>query len=195
MTVTCGDVALILKNKRMRRRAPFFILVLAVFSLAGSLSFAQSIPYAPSRYSWGVDDGEIQLVVAKYSNRNSFNERAYTFYFTPSGKKELQIIPVSGDKPGELSLTLTSASGGDWIFSDLAVQRQGNSLYLIKVRQSAKDGWAEPGDLMVERFLLKKGDDEDFPYQFVPLSKIVSPAMPRISVDEELKRQVKSVRR
>lgn len=170
-------------------------LLVTASLLSCAKTLAQSIPYAPGRYIWKVDDGEIQLVTAKYSNRNSFDERAYTFYFAPSGNKVLQIVPVSGDKPGELSLTLTSASGGGWVFSDLAVQRQGNSLHLVKVRQSTKKGWAEPGDLMVERFLLKKGDDEEFPYQFVPLSKIVSPAVPRISVDEELKRQVESTRR
>lgn len=170
-------------------------LLVTASLLSCAKTLAQSIPYDPGRYIWKVDDGEIQLVVAKYSNLNSFNERAYTFYFTPSAEKDLQIIPVSGDKPGELSLTLTSASGGDWIFSDLAVQRQGNSLYLIKVRQSTKNGWAEPGDLTVERFLLKKGGDEEFSYQFVPLSKIVSPSVPRISVDEELKRHIKSARR
>lgn len=154
------------------------------------LSFAQPIPYEPGRYSWRVDGGEINLVTARYSNRSSFYERAYTFYFEPKGEKQAFIVPVIAGKPGDFLLTLTSASGGEWIFSDLAVQRQGNTLCLIKARQSTPNGWAEPGDLTVERYALQKGDDDDFPYRFVLQSKSVKPAVARLSVDEVLKKQL-----
>lgn len=167
----------------------------AVLFAANPAAWAQAIPYKPGRYSWKVDGGVIQLVAARYTNRNSFDNRAYTFYFESADKKQLYIVPVSGTKPGDTVLTTTSATGGDWLFTDLAVQRQGNVLYLIKVRQDTTGGWAEPGDLTVERYLLKKGDDEEFPYQFVQQAKTTTPAAPRVSVDEVLKQQLKSATR
>ncbi len=163
----------------------------AVTALFCAATWAQSVPYQPGRYTWKVEDGEVQLVAARYTNRNSFDNLAYTFYFEPTDKKQLYIIPVNGPKPGDTSLTTTSASGGEWRFSDLAVQRQGNALHLIKVRQDTKNGWADPGDLTVERYVLTKGDEEEFPYQFVQRSKNVTPSVPRISVDEEIKKQLK----
>lgn len=168
--------------------------VLAV-ALTGSAVWAQPVPYKPGRYSWKVDDGEIQLIAARYTNRNSFDERAYTFYFEPTDKKHLYVIPLNGAKPGETVLTTSSASGGEWLFSDLAVQHKGNALYLIKVRQDTKNGWAEPGDLTVERYVLKKGDEEEFPYQFIQKAKTTTPSAPRISVDEELRKQLKNLPR
>jgi hypothetical protein len=59
------------------------------------------------------------------------------------------------------------------------------------VRQDTKNGWADPGDLTVERYVLTKGDEEEFPYQFVQRSKNVTTSVPRISVDEEIKKQLK----
>ena len=167
----------------------------AVLFSAIPAAWAQAIPYKPGRYSWKVSDGVIQLVAARYTNQNSFDNRAYTFYFETSDKKQLYIVPIAGTKPGDTVLTTTSAAGGDWLFTDLAVQRQGGALYLIKVRQDTRSGWAEPGDLTVERYLLKKGDDEDFPYQFVQQVKTTTPAAPRVSVDEVLKQQLKSATR
>lgn len=168
----------------------FFAWVVLLAALPAA--WAQSIPYKPGRYNWKVDGGVIQLVAGRYTNQNSFDNRAYTFYFESADKKQLYIVPVAGTKPGEIVLTTTSAAGGDWLFSDLAVQHQGSALYLIKVRQDTTGGWAEPGDLTVERYLLKKGDDEEFPYQFVQQSKTTTSSAPRVSVDEVLKQQLKS---
>lgn len=177
----------------MRKFVAFFAW--AVLFAAIPAAWAQAIPYQPGRYSWKVNDGVIQLVAARYTNQNSFDNRAYTFYFETSDKKQLYIVPITGTKPGDTMLTTTSAAGGDWLFTDLAVQLQGGALYLIKVRQDTTDGWAEPGDLTVERYLLKKGDDEDFPYRFVQQGKTTTPAAPRVSVDEVLKQQLKSATR
>lgn len=174
----------------------FVTLCTWVLLVAGCpTAWAQAIPYKPGRYSWTVDGGKIQLVAARYTNRNSFDNRAYTFYFEPTGKKQPYIVPVTGGKPGDAALTLTSSAGGDWLFSDLALQRQGSALHLIKVRQDTPGGWDEPGDMTVERYLLKKGDDEEFPYQFVLHDKTTTPSAPRVSVDEVLKQQLKSATR
>ena len=170
----------------------FVCVLMAVLAPAG---WAQTIPYKPGHYSWKVDGGEIQLVAARYTNRNSYDNRAYTFYFETADKKQLYIVPVAGGKPGDTAFTSISSAGGDWLFSDLAVQRQGVALYLIKVRQDTPGGWDEPGNLTVERFLLKKGDDEEAPYQFVLQGKTVTPGAPRISVDEVLRQQLKTATR
>ncbi len=160
-----------------------------------SAAVAQSIPYKPGRYSWKVDGGEIQLLAARYTNRNSFDNRAYTFYFESVDKKQFFVIPISGAKPGDVALTLTSSAGGDWLFSDLAVQRQGTSMLMFRAKQETPGAWDEPGNLIVERCMLKKGDEEDIPYQFVLQNRTVSPAAPRISVDEVLKQQIKAAAR
>ena len=65
-----------------------------------SNAWSQAVPYEPGRYSWKVDDGEIQLIAARYTNRNSFDERAYTFYFAPSGQTQVHVVPVNGAQPG-----------------------------------------------------------------------------------------------
>lgn len=153
---------------------------------------AQSVPYKPGRYSWKLDGGEIQLVAARYTNRNSFDNRAYTFYFESNDRKHLYIIPVTRGKPGDTAFTTMSSAGGDWLLSDLAIQRKGSALYLINVRQETPGGLDEPGNLTVERFALKKGDEEDIPYQFVLQGKAVMQSAPRISVDEILKQQLKT---
>lgn len=158
-------------------------------------ALGQSIPYKPGRYNWKVDGGEIQLVAARYTNRNSFDNRAYTFYFEPADKKQLFIVPIAASKPGDVALTLTSSAGGDWLFSDLVVQRQAAAVIMIRARQEIPGAWDEPGNLIVERYVLKKGDEEDIPYQFVLQNRTVSPAAPRISVDEVLKQQVKAATR
>lgn len=172
------------------------LATLLAFVLMATLTpngWAQTIPYKPGRYSWKVDGGEIQLVAARYTNRNSFDNRAYTFYFETADKKQLYIVPVSGAKPGNTSFTSTSSAGGDWLFADLAVQRHGGALQLIKVRQDTPGAWDEPGNLTIERFSLKKGDEEEAPYQFILQSKTVTPTAPRISVDEVLKQQLNAV--
>lgn len=175
----------------MRRFFVAFFAWVFLFAVLPS-TWAQAVPYKPGRYSWKVEGGVIQLVAARYTNQNSFENRAYTFYFETADKRQLYIVPVTGTKPGDTALTTTSAAGGDWLFTDLTVQRQGGALYLIKVRQDTTGGWAEPGDLTVERYLLKKGDDEEFPYQFIQQGKTTTPSAPRVSVDEVLKQQLKS---
>lgn len=173
----------------MRKPVMDFVFCFSMF-VAQTVAWAQAVPYKPGRYSWKVDDGEIQLVAARYTNQNSFDNRAYTFYFEPIDKTQLYVVPITEGESGKTVLTTTSSAGGDWIFSDLAVKRQGNMLYLIKVRQTTTAGWAEPGDLIIERYLLKKGDGEDFPYQFVQREKFTTPSAPRISVDEVIKKQL-----
>lgn len=170
-------------------------LTWAVLIGLNSAAFAQSIPYKAGRYSWKVDGGEIQLVAARYTNRNSFDNRAYTFYFESADKKQLFVVPIAATKPGDVALTLTSSAGGDWLFSDLVVQRQGAAMVMIKAKQETPGAWDEPGNLIVERYVLKKGDEEEIPYQFVLQNRTVSPAAPRISVDEVLKQQIKALAR
>jgi hypothetical protein len=93
--------------------------------------WAQPIPNKPGRYNWKVEGGQIEMVAARYTNRNSFDNRAYTFYFETADKKQLHIVPVAGAKPGDTTFTLTSSAGGEWLFADIALHRQDGALYLI----------------------------------------------------------------
>ena len=165
----------------------FFVLIAVLLSTAQS----QTIPYQPGRYSWKIHGGEIQLFAARYTNRNSFDNRAYTFYYETTDKKQIYIVPIKGAKPGDTTFTTVSTAGGDWLFSDITVQRKSATLELIKVRQDTPGAWDEPGDLIVERYFLKKGDEEDVPYQFILQSKTVNPVIPRVSVDEVLEKSLR----
>jgi hypothetical protein len=178
----------------MRRLLTAFY-ALALWVAISPAALAQAIPYKPGRYSWKVEGGQIQMVAASYTNRNSFDNRAYTFYFETSDKKQLYIIPVVGAKPGDVTFTLTSSAGGEWLFADIALHRQDGMLRMIKVKQDTPKGWGDPGNLTVENFILKKGDEEEFPYQFVQESKTMTPDAPRVSVDTVLKQQLKPANR
>jgi hypothetical protein len=177
------------------RRLCIAFCTLALWLALSPAVLAQAIPYKPGRYSWKVEGGQLQLVAAQYTNRNSFDNRAYTFYFETADKKQLYIVPVAGAKPGDTAFTLTSSAGGEWLFADIALHRQDGALHLIKVKQDTPKGWDEPGNLTIERFLLKKGDEEEFPYQFVYQSKTVTPDAPRVNADTVLQQQLKSANR
>jgi hypothetical protein len=163
------------------------LLSLALFGVG---ALAQATQYKPGVYDWKLMGGTLELIVAKHTNRSSFDNNAYTFYFKDSNDGMRYIIPLSGMKPSETLFTTFSSAGGDWLLADLAVREQANGVNLTRVWQSSPNGWGAPGDLHIEKYLLRAGDEESLPYEFKLISRKVEPMASRISVDVVIREQL-----
>lgn len=175
---------------KIKNRLSICLLTFFFFWGVANSVIAQDVklPYSDGLHKWSLDDGELILMSAIYTNQTSYDLRAYTFYYQLRGKKSTYIVPFI--ESGKRNIfTFVTSSGGDWLLSDLLVKKIGNKVFLTKAQQASPDGYSSPGDLTLERYELKRSDIET-PYYFELVSKKIMPHADRVSVDDLLKSEL-----